>query len=147
MVCSSQNSFPHFLQLTLPFVPPNLFPHIGSAHESPYDGLCQCTLVTTSSGSTTRNGSGVECPLEGLAGSEGVSLDSNTSRPLNFWLRTARGWNFLALFICALNQSLTSSCWTSSRLAWRSSMCLGGVRCAYSIAIQSLYLFSCSNVT
>lgn len=126
MVCSSQNSLPHFLQLTLPFAPPNLLPHVGSKHASLYEGFCQCFRVTYSSGSTARAGSGmgVEWPLKGFVTGGGGSFDSKTSRPLNFWFNTARGWNFFALSICTLNQSLTSSCCTSSRLAWVSSRCL-----------------------
>lgn len=50
-------------------------------------------------------------------------LLSNTSNPFNFWLSTFSGWNFFARPICARNQSLTSSCCTSSISLCTSSKC------------------------
>lgn len=89
IVWSSQNKRPHFLQFTLPFTGPNLFPHAGSVHRSLYPALCQCVLVTTSSGSG-RAGSGVDIRFPGITFGigecevAGTSFDSNTSNPLSF---------------------------------------------------------------
>ena len=137
MVCSSQNSFPHCLQFTGVCPPPMAICddigrlQTGSEHTSRYPWRCQCARVTSSSGSLRMGaGSWCTCVVELLAewategGGEGWSFDSNTSRPLSFWFRTARGWNFFALRICDSNQFLTSSCSSSTRFWWSSSRCL-----------------------
>ena len=150
MVWSSQKSFPHFRQLTLPLVEFSLLPHIGSEQIPFAPGFCQCALVTTSSGSTLGGSEGFVGARELTLGSGtggGASFDSNTSRPFSFWLSTARGWNFLALIIWVLNQSLTSSCLTSSRFLWVSSRCLRRVSDCYNQNSSRVHLFNCSNVT
>lgn len=153
MVCSSQNSFPHFRQLTLPFVPPSLLPHMGSEQALFGACRCQCSLVTSSSGfcgvlgDSCLRGSGVVYPLTGAETGRCSSFGSNTSSPLSFWLMTTNGWNFFALTICDLNHVLTSSCSTTSKCLCASSRCLASVSGGGREMVNSAHLLSWRRVT
>ena len=91
--------------------------------------------------------SGVSAELVG-----GVSLfDSNASKPRSFCVSSCKGWNFFALTICDLNHVLASSCSTSSKLPWLSSMCLPRRQAESGEGDRSrsgwrTYLFSCRSV-
>ena len=95
IVCSSQNSFPQCRQLILPLLAFNGRPHTGSEHKSLGPGLCQCVLVTTSSGSRLSGSGGrAGCAFgvgDGVGETAGLLLDSKTSRPLSFWFKAAKG--------------------------------------------------------
>lgn len=119
-MCSSQNSRPHFRQLTLPLSGPSLLSHNGSVHTSCPVGRSQCFLETSSSGSIT-----VSMARPGAIPTDTgcVSFDSNTSRPRSFWLMRDSGWNRFALRTCLSNHDLTSSCSASGSSWWISSRC------------------------
>lgn len=157
MVCSSQNSFPHFRQLTHPLVAFSRFPHDGSKQVSYKPRPCQWSLAIISSASKGLAGSGVNA-CEGAARGRlapakvcRFSFDSKTSRPFSFWFKTASGWNRFALSICVLNQSLTSSCRSSSRFWCTSSRCLDWIIIVRKgggwLREVGIHLFNCRSVT
>ena len=121
-------------QFTHPLTTPRGFLQVGSKQKSFEVVLCQCPLVTSSSGSLCSCCGADDAPLlpllktdKPLVGGEGVkvALDSKMSRPLSFWLRATTGWNCcLALRTRFRNHVFTSSISSSSTSRCASSRCL-----------------------